>query len=103
MRGIANSIEAAVPRERRGEGRPTNWYRVEQIHKYINAVRREALRKTDSEDRFEEATPVSCAAEDCAHLITTCAVSIEMPMLQFDTCTALAVGDETYLDFRFQR
>jgi hypothetical protein len=51
MRGIANSIEAAVPHEHWAEGRPTNWHRVERIREYIKAVWRDAHKKADSEDR----------------------------------------------------
>src|SRR6185437_15324855 len=61
------------------------------------------LSRSGSGERFEEATPVACAVEDCAHLIATCAVPIETPMFQLDPCSVLAVGDEAHLDFRFKR
>jgi hypothetical protein len=61
------------------------------------------LGRSGAGERFEETTPVTCAVEDCAHLITTCAVSIETPMFQLDTCAVVAVSDEAHFDFRFQR
>src|SRR5262249_12451037 len=53
-------------------------------------------------ERLEEATPVASAVEDGPHLITTCPVAVKVPMFQLDTRTAVALGDEAHLDFRFE-